>query len=103
MMTVSHKFVSPKVEQADPTIVGPNEWNASHVVTGFGTQNITGTLDGVNNIFTVAAVLTDFIVFRNGIAQSAGDYSWVTDGISTTTITFIYPPASDDTLKIWGF
>lgn len=31
-ITVTHKFVSPKTEQTDPTLVGPNEWNAGHVV-----------------------------------------------------------------------
>lgn len=34
MITVTHKFVSPKTEQTDPTLVGPNEWNATHQVTG---------------------------------------------------------------------
>lgn len=29
-ITVTHKFVSPKTEQTDPTLVGPNEWNAAH-------------------------------------------------------------------------
>lgn len=29
---VNHAFISPKTEQTDPTLVGPNEWNANHVV-----------------------------------------------------------------------
>src|SRR5215471_8608043 len=31
-MQVKHAFVSTKPEQSDPTIIGPNEWNAQHVV-----------------------------------------------------------------------
>jgi len=33
-MQVTHQFVSPKAEQSDHTLVGPNEWNAVHVITG---------------------------------------------------------------------
>lgn len=36
--TVTHKFVSPKTEQTDSTIVGPNEWNAIHTVVDNGAR-----------------------------------------------------------------
>ncbi len=35
-MIVKHKFVSLKPEQSDPTIIGPNEWNAEHTVIDTG-------------------------------------------------------------------
>lgn len=35
---VTHKFVSPKSEQSDPTLVGPNEWNAAHLVIDTSSQ-----------------------------------------------------------------
>jgi hypothetical protein len=37
-ITVNHKFVSPKAEQSDSTLVGPNEWNAIH--SAIDTSNI---------------------------------------------------------------
>lgn len=33
-LTVAHRFISPKIEQTDPTLIGPNEWNDTHVITG---------------------------------------------------------------------
>lgn len=33
-LTVVHPFVSPVADEGDPDIVGPNEWNANHTVTG---------------------------------------------------------------------
>jgi metal-sulfur cluster biosynthetic enzyme len=42
-VTVNHRFVSPKPEQSDPTIVGPNEWNAQHNV--IDTSNTIGACD----------------------------------------------------------
>lgn len=36
MASVVHSFVSAKVEGGDPTLVGPNEWNAAHTYTAGG-------------------------------------------------------------------
>ena len=69
MINVTHRFVSPKSEQTDPTIVGPNEWNAVHVasdtsgnfyaidyafsgITATGSPNLTG---GIANTVTLPA------------------------------------------------
>lgn len=46
MITVTHKFVSPKSEQTDPTIVGPNEWNAVHTAS-----DSSGTLCSIDYAF----------------------------------------------------
>jgi hypothetical protein len=39
-----HKFSSPKVEGGDSTIVGPNEWNDTHV---HGTRSISANTAGL--------------------------------------------------------
>jgi hypothetical protein len=36
-VSVTHTFVSPVADDADPNEVGPDEWNAAHTVTGLGT------------------------------------------------------------------
>lgn len=36
-VSVTHTFVSPVADAGDPDIVGPNEWNDAHQVTGLGT------------------------------------------------------------------
>lgn len=33
-LTVTHTFVSPVIDELDPNIVGPDEWNAVHTITG---------------------------------------------------------------------
>lgn len=66
-LTVAHAFVSSKAEQTDPTLVGPNEWNANHVLTDlpliiandyvFTPQTPGGTLTaGITNTVTLAPV-----------------------------------------------
>lgn len=45
-VVVTHTFVSPVADEGDPNIVGPNEWNDNHVVTGAAetaTQIIAGS------------------------------------------------------------
>jgi len=37
---VIHSFVSTKSEQADPSLIGPNEWNAQHTVTDSSNINL---------------------------------------------------------------
>ncbi len=37
-VTVTHTFVSPIVDGGDPDLVGPDEWNAAHTVSGLGTS-----------------------------------------------------------------
>lgn len=46
-LVVTHTFVSPKSEQTDPTLVGPNEWNANHTIT-----DKTKTLYNIDYNFT---------------------------------------------------
>lgn len=40
-VTVTHNFVSPIVDQADPTLLGPDEWNDSHA-TSMATNKLLG-------------------------------------------------------------
>jgi len=45
-ITVKHSFVSAKPEQTDPSLIGPNEWNALHTVTDTSSSyNIYNNLD----------------------------------------------------------
>lgn len=39
-LTITHKFISPKVEQSDPTLVGPNEWNNTHLAIDTSQQYV---------------------------------------------------------------
>lgn len=89
-LTVTHKFISQKVEQSDPTIVGPNEWNATHLVVdstsscnNAGDYNFTpiapgGTLTGgvVNTI-----VLPNVPLGVNGTDQK--HYLYINSGAGT--------------------
>lgn len=49
---VKHAFVSAKAEQSDPSLIGPNEWNACHNANSPGTGSLpygdTGQSDGFN-------------------------------------------------------
>jgi hypothetical protein len=36
-ISVTHTFVSAVADESDPDEVGPDEWNAAHTLTGFGT------------------------------------------------------------------
>lgn len=39
-LTVTHLFVSPVADQGDPNALGPDEWNADHVITGNTSRTI---------------------------------------------------------------
>jgi len=56
--TVKHKFVSPKGDSADPTIVQPSNWNDDHTVT---LDPLAGTRNKViNGLFNIWQRKTDF-------------------------------------------
>lgn len=44
-VSVTHTFVSPVADNADPNEVGPDEWNAAHTVTGLGSAAEANTTD----------------------------------------------------------
>ena len=60
----------------------------------------SGTLDGVNLIFTIPISPTAMKVFRNGILQSGGGNDYVASG---AIITFTLPPDAGDVLVVWTF
>lgn len=94
---VTHAFVSSKPEQSDPTLIGPNEWNAQHVVvdtsvpTSFFASNyiftpqtpnipITG---GISNTITLSPVPT-------GVnASDVGHYLYISGGTGTPEAVLI--------------
>jgi hypothetical protein len=85
MLTVTHKFVSPKSEQTDPTLVGPNEWNASHTVV-----NTTGPLYAADYAFLAQAPGGTLTIGSNIITLSPipsglaiGNYLYITGGVGT--------------------
>lgn len=41
MGTITHTFVSPVVDAGDPNKVGPDEWNATHTITGTFPPDVT--------------------------------------------------------------
>ena len=44
MTGITHPFVSGVSEGADPTLVGPNEWNAGHAVDSIAPSGLTGSV-----------------------------------------------------------
>lgn len=77
---------------------------AANAVTGgkisFINQTVTGTVDGVNDDFTLSAAPTaaSLIVWVNGLRQRpTTDYT-----LSGTTITFTTPPETGDTIAVFG-
>jgi len=81
-------------------------WDAAqrawHPVTFVDQETITGAIDGVNVTFALANAPNPpagLVLFRNGVAQRAGqDYT-----VSGNTITFVAAatPQPDDTLIAW--
>jgi hypothetical protein len=103
-VTVTHGFVSAKADSTDPTLVNPSNWNANHVITGLGKKSLTGTKDGDNQIFTVSDTLVTLqhMLFKNGLMlEETTDYTFLASG-GSTTITFLIPPQSTDSLVVWS-
>ena len=95
MPLVTHTFVSAKAEQTDPTLVGPNEWNASHSISA-------------SQYFTAMAAQTTFTptippntaswVFINGLKQRYGlSYDFTVTGLN---IVFNYGLQSGDVVEV---
>jgi len=75
--------------------------SAATGATAVLTQQLMGTLDGVNNVFTVTTTPSTIAIFRNGVyldGQSATpDYT-----ISGTTINFAAFSVPQPTDKLWA-
>ena len=93
MTTVTHKFVSPKSEQTDPTLVGPNEWNAVHIANSTDTQTLLVS-DYNFSAFqlgsAVTANITNTITISNvplGInGTDVNHYLYINDGANSETV-----------------
>lgn len=91
-MRVVHTFVSPKAEQSDPTIVGPNEWNADHtIIGGAGEGQVIFTDPAIGG---VAAVKSNGSVSVAGTTVSGTGTNFLTAFKPGDRITF-YPPAQN--------
>lgn len=73
-VTVTHPFVSPVVDAGNANEVGPNEWNASHTVTGLGTA--------------AEADAGDFVLAANMALFMPQDYGAVGDGTTNDSAAF---------------
>lgn len=87
--SVKHTFVSPIPDGGDPTIVGPNAWNADHTLTGVqGTIALTttgtsgaSTFDGTtlnvpNYAPTIAQIQAALLTLPTTLPGSAGQLWW---------------------------
>ena len=95
MPLVNHAFVSAKAEQTDPTLVGPNEWNAAHVITAG--QYFTATA-GQTTFTPTTAPNSSSWCFVNGLKQRYGvTYDFTVVGIN---IIFNYGLQAGDVVEV---
>ena len=75
MAGITHPFLSGVSEGADPTLVGPNEWNQAHVVDSIAPSGLTGSTAASRYVgatttghpTTGAHLVGDWIVAQDGI------------------------------------
>lgn len=73
----------------------------------YGTASVTGTVNGINPLFTLSTGTSE--VYVNGVlVSSSTDYATstgTTSGTATQTITFVpgSTPQSGDSLTVWLF
>lgn len=75
-MPITHNFVSPVADDGDPNIVGPNEWNDSHVVLGDFLNSVKSTADTPDDNFPTSTLDAKWTVV-NG---SSGTVSYLESG-----------------------
>lgn len=73
-MAIKHTFISAKTEQTDPTLVGPNEWNANHTIDSeFNVPFVASpaTPTAGTNVYTSQAAGRSLLTFvdPNGVAR----------------------------------
>lgn len=83
-LTVKHAFVSLVADAGDPNEVGPNEWNADHVITG----TIAGSVVQVVNFQTGASSTTTVTIpIDDTIPQITEGAEFMTLAITPTSAT----------------
>lgn len=105
-IVVKHNFVSPIVDGGDPTLVGPDEWNDSHSVSGAASVPETRVASGT---ITVSASTDDHILVDTGVATvnlpaasaraSAVPLLIVDYGLDADTNTKTIVPNGSDTIR----
>lgn len=94
-LTVKHAFVSSKPEQSDPTIVGANEWNATHSVIDSSGQNWNvdyiftpiGSLGNLTGGVAATITLPNVPLGVNG--TDSNHYLYISGGIGTAEAVLI--------------
>lgn len=105
--SVKHTFVSSVAEGSDPTLVGPNEWNDSHTLTGtiLADDAASGIIGEVQRAIVLSAsavslVTTGTFVNITSINLTAGDWDvtgQVISYINGSTVTAIQGVVSNVT------
>jgi len=102
-MAIKHTFVSNKVDSSDTSKIQPSHWNADHDISEFlvGNQDLIGTIDGTNNIFTLPVSpnpVSSLQLYKNGQLMKM-DIAYTLVG-NTITFNFLYVPKSNDV--VWA-
>lgn len=99
-MPVTHPLVSTVVDEGVAGEVSPDDWNANHVgdISDFIVVNETpsGTIDGVNVTFTLAAtpVVGTVKVWLNGLLLKSTTH-YTISGSTITMLTGSIPETGD--------
>jgi len=104
MGTITHTFVSPVVDAGDPNKVGPDEWNATHTITGTFPPDVTaqsynrivnGAMQHSQENGNTAGTVTGF--------HSADQFygNWVSSGTFTQQrVQVMTPNGSKDRIRL---
>lgn len=89
--SVTHTFVSPVADNADPEIVGPDEWNAAHTIAGealsrVNDTNVTLTLGGTPTTALLEATSLT-LGWTGALSRARGGFG--TDVSATTGIPLL--------------
>lgn len=83
-LTVTHTFVSAIADQGDPALLGPNEWNAAHTITGAASAV---TEDTIANILLLTPTASEMAFATDiGVMLVADGTNWQIDSSYYTVL-----------------
>lgn len=90
-LTISHNFVSPILDQGDPTLLGPNEWNDTHAITGSEVSGPTGAIQfengggfGGDKSFKVVSIGN--VTLGDVLTSTRGVFGFIAEDGSTVSV-----------------
>jgi len=104
MGTITHTFVSPVVDAGDPNKVGPDEWNATHTITGTFPPDVTA--QSYNRIVNGAMQISQengnaSMTLVNSYPADQFSLSWSTSGTFTIQrVQVVTPNGSRDRIRL---